>query len=97
VQRRIQKEELITIMETDRSVMATEDHKTAAAEQTDREMTETVMAVIIAVARVMAMLRIVRVVTDLLQVMTALTEAMADRRIDSAKISRVKDMFRKHR
>ena len=60
-------------------------------------MTETVTAVIIAVARVMAMLRIVRVVTDLLQVMTALTEAMADRRIDSAKISRVKDMFRKHR
>ena len=84
-------------METDRSVMATEDHKAAVAEQTDREMTETVTAIIIAVVRVMAMLRIVRVVTDLLQVMTALTEAMADRRIDSAKISRVKDMFRKHR
>lgn len=84
-------------METDRSVMATEDHKTAAAEQTDREMTETVTAVIIAVARVMAMLRIVRVVTDLLQVMTALTEAMATAESNSAKISRVKDMFRKHR
>ena len=88
---------MITIRETDRNVMATEDHRMAATEQTDREMTETVTAVITAVARVMAMLRIVRVVTDLLQVMTALTEAMADRRIDLAKISRVKDMFRKHR
>ena len=58
-------------METDRSVMATEDHKNggsgANGQRNDRDRNGGYNRG----SEVMAMLRIVRVVTDLLQVMTA--------------------------
>ena len=72
------------IMKTEENVLQTEDLPVKAIE--GRAVKDRIMALVALAARVMAILRIAALVQSLLVIMSAVRVAMADRRIDRAKI-----------